>query len=144
VWIHWQTPSWSSRRAGGSGSGQGYQEGRGSMLVFEVMHECGVPVGRVCACSMWAASTQLDQPVSRGPARWVRGDRIRAGVLGRKRGCAGAWGIRECACACEPGECGVCAATATFCLRQPRNKTSFLILSFKVTEVFWLWRHAPQ
>ena len=64
AWICWQTPSWTSWQVGGPGSGQGYQAGRGSVLVFGGTHKCGVPVGRVCECCMLTASTQLDQPVS--------------------------------------------------------------------------------
>ena len=49
---------------------------------------CGVPVGWVYECvHLFAASTDLDQGESRQPDS-------------------------KCVCACEPGECRVCACTS--------------------------------
>ena len=62
------------------------------------------------------ANSKLDQLMGQEPVRWVRVAGIQAKVLGGQRGHAGARGILEHACACEPGECGVCAAPVTFCL----------------------------
>ena len=45
-----------------------------------------------------------------------------AAVLGGQRGRASTQGICKRACACEPGECPVCAALVTFCLCQPRRR----------------------
>jgi len=47
VWIRWQTPGWTSWGVGCPGSRQGYQAGKGSVLVFRATHESGVPVGQV-------------------------------------------------------------------------------------------------
>ena len=116
VCIHRQTSSWTRQRVcRGLRSRQGYQMGGGSMLVFGGTHECGLPVGRVCECCVFAVSTQLDQLVSWGPIGQVRGAGIQAEVPDGQRGRASTQGIHECACACEPGECRVCAALVTFC-----------------------------
>ena len=77
------------------------------MPVFGGTCECGVPVGQGCECCMFAASTEMDQPVSNKPVGQVRGARIRAEVLCGQRGHASPWGIHEYACACEPGKCHV-------------------------------------
>lgn len=42
--LHWQTSSCTSQWVRGAGSGQRLQVGRGSVLVTEGTHECGVPV----------------------------------------------------------------------------------------------------
>lgn len=61
VWAcsHWWTPSWTSKGVGSSRSGQGYQAGKGSVLLFEGIHKWGVAVGwawvlHVC---WWASSS---------------------------------------------------------------------------------------
>lgn len=56
---------------------------------------------------------------------------IQAGLVGGQRGCAGTERIRECVCACGPGECSLCVtalANCYFC--QPeRRKGSQLYMS---------------
>lgn len=89
--------------------------GGGSVLVFGETHKCGVPVGQVCECCMFSVSTKLDQLASRGPVGQLRGSGVQAEVLGGERGHASTQRIHECACACEPRECCVCAAVVTFC-----------------------------
>lgn len=59
--IHRQIPSWTSQEAGSPRSGQRYQAGGGSLMVFWGTHEFGVSMGQVCECCLNAASTQLGQ-----------------------------------------------------------------------------------
>lgn len=52
-------------------------------------HGCGVPMGGVCECCVFAVSTELDLSVSRGPVGGQRAG-VWAGVLvGPTRVCAG-------------------------------------------------------
>lgn len=63
--------SWTHQQAGRTGSGQGYQVGRGSVLVFRGIRGCGVPMGLACECMcLFAVRTKLDQTVGRGPVGW--------------------------------------------------------------------------
>lgn len=55
-------------------------------------HECAVLVGYMYECCVFVESSKLDLPESRRPVGQVRGARIWAGVLGRKRVCAGTRG----------------------------------------------------
>lgn len=60
VWVcsHWQTLSWTSKGVRSSKPGQGYQAGKGSVLVFEGFHKWQVAVGRAWLLHVcwWASS----------------------------------------------------------------------------------------
>lgn len=47
---------------------------------------------------------------------------VSTGVPSRQQCCASDQGIHEYECACEPRECGVCAALVTFCLCLPERR----------------------
>lgn len=61
LYMYWQAPSWTRQWVGDLRSEQGYQVGRGSVLVFMGTCKCGKPVEWMCGC------TQLDQPETWGP-----------------------------------------------------------------------------
>lgn len=54
---------WASR---GPQVWAGVSGGRRVHAGFGGTHECGASMGHMCECCMFAASTELDQPVSRG------------------------------------------------------------------------------
>lgn len=72
LYMCWQAPSWTRQWVGDLKSGQGCQVGRGSVLVFRGISECGEPVEWMCVCFTSAVSTQLDQTESWGPVGDLR------------------------------------------------------------------------
>jgi len=69
----------------------------------------------------WAVHVCNHQQTS-GWTRWQVGDRGSGQQCQAGRGAVPVLGIREHACACEPGECPVHATLVTFSLGQPRRR----------------------
>ena len=109
-------------KQGDLGSGLGYQVGRGSMLAPGEMCKCGVPARQMHECCLFAGSTKMHQPASRGPVGWVRGTRSGQGY----RGDRGAVPVHEgsvAMCVLVNIESVVCVpAQVTSCLCQPKRR----------------------
>lgn len=75
----------------------GVSGGQGSVVVPRGTRKCGVPMGRVCECRVFAVSAELDQPASWEAMGWVRG---RASGQGSRVAEGPCWcsGDRVCSC----------------------------------------------
>lgn len=81
----------------------------------------------MCEGYIFAAGTELDQPVSRGPVGSIRGSKFRVGILDEQSSHSGTLVICKCGCACESRECVYVSALVTCCLYQlKRGKGTWL------------------
>ena len=124
VCIHWQTSSWTSEQIGVPQVGAEVSGGWRIHAGIQGTHDCGVPVGLVCECCVCAASTELDQWVSRGPVGWVRGPgcgqgcRVNKGAVPVLRGSTN---VRVCVLVNLKSVVSV-PALVTSCLCQPKKR----------------------